>query len=245
MTEPYIASANKVRRDAGLSAKWLRFGLGGLLKDRSLTPGLALATSEILRTGNWSRTEWLRGNRDHASEVARIPGIGPTLGFRLKVALGAVSLEQLYVLSSSGRLAGIEGFGKHRLPCVSRFVERVLGVSDPDLHTDSHLPSARLLLKLDAEFRARVRAHLTYTVDAVAAGRAGGAIAVIHAIVGPWHCSLKTLEDERDSPVSITIDHGDLLFQQYLVWSDPMSGMRAIEGMEVRAERTAASAEPL
>lgn len=240
MTEPYIGASSTIGRVADIGGRWLRFGLGGLLQDKRLAPGLALAASEILRTGNWSRSEWLQGNRDHPSEVARVPGIGPTLGVRLKTALGAVSLEQLYVLSRSGRLAGIEGFGKHRLPSVSRFVERVLGVGEADLISGPSLPRARLLLRLDAEFRARVRAHLTYTVAAIADGSAGGAIAIIHAIVGPWHCSLKTLECGRDSPVSITIDRGDLLFQQYLVRSDPESGARIIEGMgETEAELSA------
>ncbi|HVT12420.1 MAG TPA: hypothetical protein VHE55_09145 [Fimbriimonadaceae bacterium] len=222
MENPYREAAVAVSRCSDLVARWLQFGLGGLLQDRRLPAGLALLCSEIFRTGNWSRVRWLQNSDDYRSEIAKAPGIGLALTDRITDSLGAVSLEQLYLLAGGDRLGLIEGFGRHRVPSLLRFLDRALGVGHAEV-VPHPIPNPRLMARLDADFLTHI-ARLRHR----GAGLADGFVA--HRIVGPWHCSLRTSRHDPSS-VMITIDQGDFLFDPYQVRSKPDSGRREVVGI--------------
>ncbi|HWA82852.1 MAG TPA: hypothetical protein VG820_05445, partial [Fimbriimonadaceae bacterium] len=178
-----------------------------------VSPGLALACSELLRTGAWSRLRWLQNSGESPSEIAKAPGIGHKLTDRISESVGAVSLEQLYLLAGGERLGFVEGFGRHRLPSLSRFLERALGVDH--LKADPHpMPNGRLLARLEADFRARIASGRIEAFPQPDGLTPAGFIS--HRVVGPWHCSLKLSGDDPES-VAIAIDQGDFLFDIYRI----------------------------
>ena len=86
-------------------------------------PRLALAITELARTGRSGMLERLEGTVSPEELFSSVTGIGPMLAKRIHDQLGIATLEELEQAAHDGRLTRVPGFGPRR----TRAVQEVLG----------------------------------------------------------------------------------------------------------------------
>jgi Holliday junction resolvasome RuvABC DNA-binding subunit len=195
------AAATIERLPRNLREIWEGEGVAGLDALPTVGPGIAAAIDEILRTGNWSRLERLRGESGVEAIFKTIPGIGDQLAQRLHDELGVESLEALEVAAHDGRLAGLPGIGARRAASIRavltqmldrrralqrarRTREAVRERSDASLTE----PAVETLLQVDRDYRAAAEAGKLPTIAPRRFNPGGQAwLPVLHTRVGDWH----------------------------------------------------------
>jgi len=88
------------------------------------------AIAEMIRTGQWTQLERLRGSLEPESLLGKVPGIGANLARRILDELHIDTLEGLETAVYDGRLASLPGFGARRVAMVRAGLAEMLGQSD-------------------------------------------------------------------------------------------------------------------
>lgn len=167
-------------------------GVAGLDALPHVGRGIASAIAEMLVTGGWSQLERLRGTAEPERLFTTIPGVGPELAQRIHDALGVDTLEALEIACHDGRLAEVPGVGPRRAAAIRNSVTAMLNRSRrrrPGLaHPPQAEPPAGLLLKVDADYRARAAAGTLETIAPRRFNPSGERwLPILHETADGWH----------------------------------------------------------
>jgi DNA polymerase/3'-5' exonuclease PolX len=102
-------------------------GFQGLTALPGIGTQIGGAIAEMIRTGQWTQLERLRGTLDPQSLLSTIPGIGANLARRMVDDLHIDTLEGLEMAVYDGRLAKLPGFGPRRIAMVRAALTEILG----------------------------------------------------------------------------------------------------------------------
>ena len=133
-------------------------GLQGLTALPGIGPLIGAAIAEMVRTGQWSQLERLRGALDPEALFSKVPGIGPKLAHRIIDELHIDTLEALETAAHDGRLTNIPGFGLRRLAMVRSALAEMLGRGPRRARGDRDEPPVNVLLDVDREYREKTEA---------------------------------------------------------------------------------------
>ena len=128
-------------------------GLHGLTALPGIGPMIGGAIAEMIRTGQWTQLERLRGALDPKALFGKVPGIGPKLAGRIINELHVDTLEALETAIYDGRLSKVPGFGARRLAIVRSTLAEMLGRKRWGVRTEQHEPPVKALLDVDREYR--------------------------------------------------------------------------------------------
>ncbi|MBI4657330.1 MAG: DNA-binding protein [Verrucomicrobia bacterium] len=134
-------------------------GFQGLTALPGIGSQIGGAIAEMVRTGQWTQLDRLRGHLDPESLFARIPGIGPKLARRVLDDLHIDTLEELEMAVYSGRLGNVPGFGNRRLAMVRATLAEMLGRGRRRGRAAPHEPPVDILLDVDREYRDKAAAN--------------------------------------------------------------------------------------
>jgi DNA polymerase (family 10) len=152
--QAWRTGASTLRRLEKPAALLLREeGLDGLDRLPGIGPALARSIREIIETGKLAMLERLRGQREPASALLTMPGVGEGLAERLHATLGIESLEQLEEAAHDGRLARVPGFGAKRVAGIIEALSTRLRHRPRSRNHHVALPPLAELLDVDAEYR--------------------------------------------------------------------------------------------
>lgn len=189
----YRKAADEVETlDRGLRAIFDSEDMAGLEALPHIGRGIASAIVEMLVTGGWTQLERLRGAAEPQKLFTTIPGVGPELAQRIHDALGIDTLEALEIACHDARLAEVPGVGPRRAAAIRNSVTAMLNRSRRRRADVSHLPasepSAGLLLRVDADYRARAKAG---TLELIAPRRFNPSaekwLPIMHDTRDGWH----------------------------------------------------------
>jgi putative hydrolase len=184
------AAATVEHLDRPLAEIAAREGIEGLVALPTIGSGIGRAIDELLRTGNWSFLDRLRGTLDPEALFRSLPGVGPELAGRLHDALDVDSLEGLEVAAHDGRLERVPGIGPRRAAGLRASLESRLGrrARPPRPGPDGHRPGVGDLLDVDAEYRRRAAAGELPTIAPRRFNpRAEAWLPVLHTTREGWH----------------------------------------------------------
>lgn len=134
-------------------------GVNGLEALPNIGRSLAAAIAEMLRTGNWTQLERLRGTLDPVKAFQTVPGIGPELAERIHDHLDIDTLEALEVAAHDGSLEAVPGVGPKRAESVRLKLAAMLARHRPAPRQGvAERPTLGLILDVDAEYRERAEA---------------------------------------------------------------------------------------
>lgn len=131
-------------------------GTDGLISLPAIGSGLASSIEEIARTGRFSQLDRCRGAADPAALFSSVPGIGEALSRRIHERLHLDTLEALEAAAYDGRLETVPGIGERRIAAVRAGIASLLGHASRRPRESRERPPVRVLLDVDAEYRARV-----------------------------------------------------------------------------------------
>jgi putative hydrolase len=114
--------------------------------------------AEMIRTGQSSQLERLRGAIDPEASLSRVPGIGPKLARRILDDLHIDTLEGLESAVYDGRLDRLTGFGARRLAMVRASLAEMLG-RKRRVRAGVREPPIDILLDVDREYRQKAAAN--------------------------------------------------------------------------------------
>jgi hypothetical protein len=127
-------------------------GLHGLTALPGIGPLIGGAIVEMIRTGQWTQLERLRGALDPEALFAKVPGIGSKLAGRIIDELHVDTLEALETAVFDGRLGKVPGFGSRRLAIVRSALAEMLGRKRWSQRSEHHEPPVKTLLDVDREY---------------------------------------------------------------------------------------------
>ncbi len=133
-------------------------GLRGLTALPGIGPLIGGAIAEMVRTGQWSQLERLRGSLDPEALFSKVPGVGPKLARRIIDELHIDTLEALETAAHDGRLTNIPGFGLRRLAMVRLALAEMLGRGRRRTRASRDEPTVALVLDVDREYREKAEA---------------------------------------------------------------------------------------
>jgi hypothetical protein len=127
-------------------------GFQGLTALPGIGTQIGGAIAEMIRTGQWTQLERLRGTLDPQSLLSTIPGIGANLARRMVDDLHIDTLEGLEMAVYDGRLAKLPGFGPRRIAMVRAALTEILRRRRRH-RIDRPEPPIDVLLDVDREYR--------------------------------------------------------------------------------------------
>jgi hypothetical protein len=127
-------------------------GFSGLTALPGIGTQLGGTIAEMIRTGQWTQLERLRGTLDPESLLTNVPGIGVNLARRIVNDLHIETLEGLETAVHDGRLAKLPGFGVRRVAMTRAALAEMLGRRSGQ-RNDRHEPPIDILLDVDREYR--------------------------------------------------------------------------------------------
>jgi putative hydrolase len=127
-------------------------GFSGLTALPGIGTQLGGAIAEMIRTGQWTQLERLRGTLDPESLLTKVPGIGVNLARRIVNDLHIETLQGLETAVHDGRLAKLPGFGVRRVAMTRAALAEMLGRRGRQ-KIDRHEPPIDILLDVDREYR--------------------------------------------------------------------------------------------
>jgi putative hydrolase len=133
-------------------------GLRGLTALPGIGPQIGGAIAEMIRTGQWSQLDRLRGVLDPVSLFGKVPGVGPKLAGRIIDELHIDTLEALENAAHDGRLEKVHGFGERRLAMVRSALGEMLGRGHWRAKGRVDEPPVAVLLDVDREYREKAGA---------------------------------------------------------------------------------------
>jgi putative hydrolase len=128
-------------------------------------PTIARAVASLILTGRLPMLDRLRGETDHASLLATVPGIGRVLAARLHDELHIHSLEQLEAAAHDGRLHDLLGLGEKRIAGIIDSLANRLGrmrAQPPSRGVQT--PSVAEILDVDREYRDKAASGTLLTI---------------------------------------------------------------------------------
>lgn len=169
-----------------------RGGRRALERVPAIGRSISALIEELVETGRIGLLERLEGHVSPEDIFSRVPGIGETLAARIHETLGIETLEDLEAAAHDGRLAAVPGFGPRRVESVrdvldARLRRRVLERRGrrPPIEGE---PPVSLLLRIDAEYRARAEAGELRTIAPRRFNPTGRDwLPIFHTSRGRWH----------------------------------------------------------
>lgn len=221
-----------------------REGQEGLDALPGVGPRLAMAISEMIRTGRWSQLERLRGELDPVALLRTVPGIGAELAKRIHDTLDLDTLEALEVAAHDGRLAGVPGIGERRAAMVRSALAQMLGRRRPFAPRD-HGPDPPVadVLDVDREYREGAAAeNLPKIAPRRFNPRSEAWLPVLHTERGPWRFTALFSNTPRAHDLGKVRDWVVIFFhtdhgpeRQCTVVTEtrgPLTGRRTVRGRE-------------
>ena len=128
-------------------------------------PTIARTVASLILTGRLPMLDRLRGETDHASLLATVPGIGPVLAARLHDELHIHSLEQLEAAAHDGRLHNLLGLGEKRIAgIIDSLASRLGRIQTPAASSRLQEPSVAEILDVDREYRDKAASRALPTI---------------------------------------------------------------------------------
>lgn len=164
-----------------------RDGIKGLTELPGIGRSIASAIAEMLRTGQWSQLERVRGSIEPTRLFRTIPGIGPELAERIHDRLHVDTLEALEVAAHDGRLEGVSGLGPRRAQIIRATLAERLGRRRVRRQGSSPAPPVRLVLAVDGEYRDKAARGVLHKIAPRRFNPAGKAwLPVFHTALEDW-----------------------------------------------------------
>jgi hypothetical protein len=160
----------------------------GGIKSLQATLGSAPKLPGVVRTGRWTYLEQLRGSGEPPDIFFAIPGVGPTLAKRLHETLHVETLEQLEAALHEKDRKSVAGIGPRRLAILRAALSQMLTRIRPICLGPADEPPVDVLLDVDREYRAKVKAKELGTIAPKRFSPKGEAwLPILHADRGKWH----------------------------------------------------------
>jgi putative hydrolase len=173
--------------EADLSVILRTEGFEGLTSLPGIGPQIGGAIAEMIRTGQWTQLERLRGALDPETLFSKVPGIGPKLAERIINQLHLDTLEGLELAVHEGRLSSVPGFGARRVAIVRSALAEMLGRRRWNARAERHEPPVNLLLDVDREYREKSDAGRLQKIAPRRFNPTNEAwLPVLHTERGPW-----------------------------------------------------------
>jgi putative hydrolase len=162
-------------------------GFEGLTSLPGIGSQIGGAIAEMIRTGQWTQLERLRGALDPETLFSKVPGIGPKLAERIIDHLHLDTLEALELAVHDGRLSKVPGFGRRRVAIVRSALAEMLGRKRWNLRVERHEPPVTVLLDVDREYREKSSAGKLQKIAPRRFNPTHEAwLPVLHTERGPW-----------------------------------------------------------
>jgi hypothetical protein len=231
MKEP----AAKIYQDGGVKALIALPGIG---------KGIASSIVELLRTGQCTRLERLRGALDPSQLFQTVPGIGPKLAQLIHDELGIDTLEELEAAAHDGRLESVQGISHGRVQIIRGALAGMLARPRAIFHRDSaHGPGVGLLLAVDREYREKASRGELASITPKRFNPQGKAwLPVMHTSSEGWHFTALFSNTARAHQLQRTRDWVVIYYYnddheegQHTVVSEisgPLKGKRVVRGRE-------------
>ena len=163
-------------------------GTDGLIALPTIGSGLASSIQEIARTGRFSQLDRFRASADSQQLFAAVPGVGEALSRRIYDRLHIDTLEELELAAYDGRLLGVPGIGPRRLEAIKAGAASLLGRARTSAPAGRARPTVRLLLDVDAEYRAKAaRGVLAKLAPKRFNPEHKAWLPILHTQRGAWH----------------------------------------------------------
>ncbi len=151
-------------------------------------PRIAGGLAELARTGRWTYLDRLRGSGEPLDIFCTIPGVGPTLAKRLHETLHVETLEQLEAALHEKRRKSVARIGPRRIAILRATLGQLLARIRPVRTGPIDEPSVDILLDVDREYRAKVKANELKKIAPKRFNPKGEAwLPILHARRGKWH----------------------------------------------------------
>lgn len=258
--DAYRAGAAVVRRHpSSVQELALREGRDGLDVLPQIGSSLSSAIEEIAHTGRLRMLERLEGRLSPVELFKTVPGIGEELAERIHRELDVDTLEALEVAAHDGRLAQVEGFGPRRLEAVREILASMLARSargrarrfealekagsaqTPPAGADEE-PDIALLLKIDAEYRAKAEADELPRIAPLRNNPEGAAwLPIMHRYEDGWHFTALYSNTDRAHELGRVRDWVVIYFERdgdegqctvVTEYRGALAGQRVIRGRE-------------
>jgi putative hydrolase len=202
--------------------------------------------AEMIRTGQSSQLERLRGTIDPEDLLSRVPGIGPKLARRILDELHIDTLENLESAVYDGRLGKVTGFGARRLAMIRASLAEMLGRKRRG-RAGVHEPTIDILLDVDREYRKKAAANALRLIAPKRFNPTNEAwLPVLHTERGPWQFTVLFSNTALAHSLGRTRDWVVIYFQsdsyaegQRTVVTEthgPSKGKRVVRGREGECE---------
>ena len=163
-------------------------GIKSLQAIPGVGPRIAGGLAELVRTGRWTYLERLRGSGEPPDIFFAIPGVGPTLAKRLHETLHVETLEQLEAALHEKDRKSVAGIGPRRLAILRAALSQMLTRIRPIRLGPADEPPVDVLLDVDREYRAKVKANELRTIAPKRFNPKGEAwLPILHTDRGKWH----------------------------------------------------------
>jgi putative hydrolase len=178
-------TVEELGQDAGMIL-WTE-GFEGLTALPGIGPLIGGAIVEMIRTGQWTQLERLRGGSNPETLFSNVPGVGPRLARRIIDELHIDTLEALEIASHDGRLQMVPGFGLRRIAIVRAALAGMLGRRTRRASPVGGEPAADDILDVDREYRQKDEAGALRRIAPKRFNPAKDAwLPVMHTERGPW-----------------------------------------------------------
>ena len=163
-------------------------GFLGLTALPGIGPLIGSAIVEMIRTGQWTQLERLRGALDPEALFSKVPGIGPRLAGRILDELHIDTLEALETAVYDGRLGKVPGFASRRIAIVRSALAEMLGRKRWGMRSERHEPPVKAILDVDREYREKADAGKLPKIAPRRFNPGNEAwLPVLHTERGLWH----------------------------------------------------------
>lgn len=185
----YIRAARTLRSlDTDVSDILGDEGVEGLMRLPGIGKGLAAAIDEIVRTGQLSQVDRLRGDSSPEILFQNLPGVGPGLAHTIHETLHVDTLEGLEVAAHDGRLDDVPGIGPRRAASIRVGLADILRRGRRYQHAARPAPSVATLLAIDERYRRLAAAGKLPKIAPKRFNPAGRAwLPIMHTTRGDWH----------------------------------------------------------
>lgn len=225
-------------------------GIDGLVKLPGIGKGLAAAIDEIARTGRLAQLDRLRGEASPEVVFQTLPGVGPGLARDIHDRLHVDTLEALEAAAHDGSLLTVPGIGERRAAAIRAGLAAALGRGQARRRGHGPLPAARLLLKIDAEYRKKAAADQLPKITPRRFNPEGKSwLPILHVEREGWHFTALFSNTARAHDLGRTHDWVVIYFydddhreSQCTVVTEthgPMTGKRVVRGREAECRRLA------
>jgi putative hydrolase len=245
---PYRISAYQRAADAidaldeDVSKVLEKEGTEGLIRLPFIGTGIAASIQEIAATGHWTRLDRLRGSLEPERLFQTVPSVGPELAHVIHDELHVDTLEALEIAAHDGRLMAVKGVGPRRAAAIRAGLANILGRRHVS-RRPGHGPGAGVLLSVDREYRAKVRAgHLPKIAPRRFNPSGEKWLPVLHTKRGDWQFTVLFSNTARAHQLARTNDWvviyfygGDHHEGQHTVVTEtrgPLHNLRVVRGRE-------------